>query len=273
MDIQTLFGLEGKTALVTGGATGIGRMAAEALVRAGARVLIANRKGEACEAVAKELNALGASGSAEGFAGDVGTEEGVDAMVAAVKERTESLDILMNNAGITWGAPLGDFPFKAWGKVMDVNVAGLFDLTQKLLPLLKANATIDDPARVVNVGSVMGERDMGDAAYSYSASKAAVIHLSKILAKELAGDAITVNALAPGPFVSRMTAFATHDEDMRSKVGEDVPLRRVGTDTDIAGCMLFLCGKGGAYITGAIVPVSGGINVMSGPNIFEQALH
>ena len=136
MDIQTLFGLEGKTALVTGGATGIGRMAAEALVRAGARVLIASRKGEACEAVAKELNALGASGSAEGFAGDVGTEEGVDAMVAAVKDRTESLDILMNNAGITWGAPLGDFPFKAWGKVMDVNVAGLFDLTQKLLPLL-----------------------------------------------------------------------------------------------------------------------------------------
>jgi NAD(P)-dependent dehydrogenase (short-subunit alcohol dehydrogenase family) len=119
----------------------------------------------------------------------------------------------------------------------------------------------------------MGEREMGDGAYSYSASKAAVIHLSKILAKELAGDAITVNALAPGPFVSRMTAFATHDKDMRSKVGQDVPLRRVGTDTDIAGCMLFLCGTGGAYITGAVIPVSGGINVMSGPNIFEQALH
>ena len=155
MDIQTLFGLEGKTALVTGGATGIGRMAAEALVRAGARVLIASRKGEACEAVAKELNALGASGSAEGFAGDVGTEEGVDAMVAAVKDRTESLDILMNNAGITWGAPLGDFPFKAWGKVMDVNVAGLFDLTQKLLPLLKANATIDDPAILDEIKSAL----------------------------------------------------------------------------------------------------------------------
>ena len=273
MDINTLFGLEGKTALITGGATGIGRMAAEALIRAGATVLIASRKGDACEAVAAELNAMGASGKAIGFAGDVGTEAGVDAMVEAVKARTDRLDILMNNAGITWGAPLGDFPFKAWEKVMAVNVAGLFDLTQKLLPMLKKHATFEDPARVVNVGSVMGEREMGDGAYSYSASKAAVIHLSKILAKELAGDAITVNALAPGPFVSRMTAFATHDEDMRSKVGEDVPLRRVGTDTDIAGCMLFLCGIGGAYVTGAVIPVSGGINVMSGPNIFEQALH
>lgn len=271
MDIETLFGLDGKTALVTGGATGIGRMAAEALMRAGARVLIASRKGDACEAVAAELNGLGARGTAEGFAGDVGTEAGVDALVAEVKGRTDQLDILMNNAGITWGAPMGDFPFAAWEKVMNVNVAGLFDLTQKLLPMLKGS--VDDPARVVNVGSVMGEREMGDGAYSYSASKAAVIHLSKILAKELAGRAITVNALAPGPFVSRMTAFATHDEDMRDKVGQDVPLRRVGRDEDIAGCMLFLCGRGGAYVTGAVVPVSGGINVMSGPNIFEQALH
>ncbi|SHK66936.1 NAD(P)-dependent dehydrogenase, short-chain alcohol dehydrogenase family [Shimia gijangensis] len=272
MDIQTLFGLEGKTALVTGGATGIGLMAAEALVRAGATVFLASRKGEACEAVAKELNNLGASGKAIGFAGDVGNEEGVDALVAAVKERTQTLDILMNNAGITWGAPLGEFPFNAWEKVVNVNVAGLFDLTQKLLPMLRESGSIDDPARVVNVGSVMGERAMGDGAYSYAASKAAVIHLSKILAKELASEAITVNSLAPGPFVSRMTAFATQDEDVRAKVGKDVPLGRVGRDEDIAGCMLFLCGRGGAYVTGAVIPVSGGINVLSGPNIFQQAL-
>jgi len=273
MTPETLFSLHGKTALVTGGATGIGRMAAEALVRAGARVLIASRKGEACEAVATELNALDAPGSAEGFAGDVGNEEGIDGLVLQVKNRTETLDILMNNAGVTWGAPLGQFPFAAWQKVMDVNVAGLFDLTQKLLPMLIASGSVDDPSRVVNVGSVMGEREMGDGAYSYAASKAAVIHLSKIMAKELAGQAITVNALAPGPFVSRMTAFATHDEDMREKVGADVPLRRVGRDEDIAGCMLFLCGRGGAYVTGAVIPVSGGINVMSGPNIFEPAKH
>lgn len=273
MDIQTIFGLDGKVALVTGGATGIGRMAAEALVRAGATVLLASRKGEACVAVAAELNAMGASGKAIGFAGDVGSEEGVDALVESVKSHTDTLDILMNNAGITWGAELGNFPFKAWSKVMDVNVAGLFDLTQKLLPMLKASGTVDDPARVVNVASVMGEREMGDGAYSYATSKAAVIHISKILAKELAGDAITVNSIAPGPFVSRMTAFATHDEGMRSKVGDDVPLKRVGRDEDIAGCLLFLCGRGGAYVTGAVIPVSGGINVMSGPNIFEQAMH
>ena len=171
------------------------------------------------------------------------------------------------------GAPLGDFPFKAWEKVMNVNVAGMFDLTQKLLPMLRASGSVDDPARVINVGSVMGEREMGDGAYSYSMSKAAVHHMTRILGKELAGEAITVNALAPGPFVSRMTAFATHDEDTRRKVGKDVPLKRVGRDEDIGGCMLFLCGRGGAYVTGAIIPVSGGINVMSGPNIFEQALH
>ena len=273
MDIQTLFGLNGKTALVTGGATGIGRMAAEGLVRAGSRVLLASRKEGACEAVAQELNALEAPGSAEGFVGDVGTEDGLNALVSEINARTETLHILMNNAGVTWGAPMGQFPHAAWDKVMNVNVAGLFDLTQRLLPMLIASSSSDDPARVVNVGSVMGERAMGDGAYSYSASKAAVHHLTQILGKELAPHHVTVNALAPGPFVSRMTAFATADEDMRDRVGQDVPLRRVGTDTDIAGCMLFLCGRGGSYVTGAIIPVSGGINVMSGPNIFEQALH
>ncbi|QBF31941.1 SDR family NAD(P)-dependent oxidoreductase [Thalassococcus sp. S3] len=272
MTPETLFSLHGKSALVTGGATGIGRMACEALVRAGARVLLASRKGDACEAIAAELNALDAPGSAEGFAGDVGTEEGVDALVEAVKSRTETLDILMNNAGRTWGAPMGQFPFEAWDKVMSVNMAGLFHLTQKLLPMLMQSGSIDDPARVINVGSVMGEVPMGDGAYSYSASKAAVIHMSKIMAKELAGHHITVNALAPGPFVSKMTAFATADEGMREKVGSDVPLGRVGREEDIAGCMLFLCGQGGAYVTGAVIPVSGGINVMSGQNIFEKAL-
>lgn len=272
MTPDSLFSLHGKTALVTGGATGIGRMAAEALMKAGARVLIASRKGDACEAVAAELNAMDAPGSVEGFAGDVGTEAGVDALVAEVKKRTETLDILMNNAGRTWGAPLGGFPFDAWEKVMAVNVTGLFHLTQGLLPMLIASGSVNDPARVVNVGSVMGEVPMGDGAYSYSASKAAVLHLSKILAKELAGQYITVNALAPGPFVSKMTAFATADENMREKVGGDVPLGRVGRDEDIAGCVLFLCGRGGAYVTGAVIPVSGGINVMSGQNIFEKAM-
>lgn len=272
MTPDILFNLTGKTALVTGGATGIGRMAAEALVRAGARVLIASRKGAACEAVAAELNALDATGSAEGFAGDVGTEEGIDALVAEVKARTQTLDILMNNSGATWGAPLGQFPHRAWAKVMGVNVAGLFDLTQKLLPMLIASGSADDPSRVVNVGSVMGEVPMGDGAYSYAASKAAVLHMTKIMGKELAGHHITVNALAPGPFVSNMTAFATADEGKREKVGAGVPLGRVGRPEDIAGCMLFLCGRGGAYVTGAVIPVSGGVNVQTGGNLFAAAL-
>lgn len=272
MTPEALFSLQGKTALVTGGATGIGRMAAEALVRAGARVLIASRKADACEAVADELNALGASGSAEGFGGDVGTKEGIEALVFEVQNRTERLDILMNNAGVSWGAPMGQFPYDAWEKVMSVNVAGIFDLTQKLLPMLMKSGTPDDPARVVNVGSVMGEVPMGDGAYSYSASKAAVLHLTKIMAKELSPYHVTVNALAPGPFVSRMTAFATADEGTRDKVGKSVPLGRVGRDEDIAGCMLFLCGLGGSYITGAVIPVSGGINVVTAGNIFAEAL-
>ncbi|MEM8728595.1 MAG: SDR family oxidoreductase [Pseudomonadota bacterium] len=272
MTPDTLFSLDGKTALVTGGATGIGRMAAEALAGAGARVLIASRKAEACAAVAAEINALQLSGSVEGFGGDVSSQAGVEALDAEVRSRTDTLHILLNNAGVTWGAPLGDFPYDAWNKVMGVNVNGVFHLTQALLPMLKDSAAPDDPARVVNIGSVMGEIPMGDGAYSYSASKAAVMHLSKILAKELAGDFITVNALAPGPFVSRMTAFATGSEEKQAIVGADVPLKRVGQPEDIAGCVLFLCGRGGAYVTGAVIPVSGGINVNAGHNLFAKAM-
>ncbi|MCL6282103.1 SDR family oxidoreductase [Ruegeria sp. 2012CJ41-6] len=268
---QTLFSLQGKTALVTGGATGIGRMAAEGLVQAGARVLIASRKADACRAVADELNAMGAEGRAEGFGGDVGSAEGLTALVDEVKTRTDSLDILMNNAGLTWGAPLDDFPYEAWKDVMAVNVAGPFELTRQLLPLLRASARAEDPARIVNVGSVMGEIPMGDGAYSYAASKSAIIHMTRILAKELAREHITANALAPGPFVSRMTAFATADPATRDKVGQSVPLGRVGRDEDIAAAMQFLCGPGGGYVTGTIIPVSGGINVMSGQNIFAAA--
>ncbi len=271
IDPAALFDLTGKTALVTGGATGIGRMAAEALVGAGARVLIASRRGDSCRAVAREINALEPRGSAEGFAGDVATEEGVAALAHAVAERTDRLHILMNNAGRSWGEELGRFPHHAWERVMSVNVAGPFQLTQTLLPLLEAAATDDDPARVVNTGSVMGEIPMGDGAYSYAASKAAVHQVTRILAKELAARRITVNALAPGPFVSKMTAFATADEGMRDKVGAQVPLGRVGREEDIAAAMLYLCGRGGAYVTGAILPVSGGINVETGPAIFSEA--
>ena len=193
-------------------------------------------------------------------------------MSAEIKKRTDKIDILMNNSGITWGSDLETFPHAAWEKVMSINVTGAFDLTRRLLPLLVKSGRNGDPSRVINVGSVMGEIPMGDGAYSYAASKAAVIHLSKILAKELAPHNVTVNALAPGPFVSRMTAFVTADEEKREKIGRDVPLGRLGRYEDIAGTVLFLSGKGGSYVTGAVVPISGGINVMTGQNIFASAL-
>ena len=267
---EDLFSVKGKTALVTGAATGIGRMAATALAMAGAKVLIASRKGADCERVAGEISALGGPGSAEGFAGDVSTEAGIDALVAEVKARTGQLHILINNAGVTWGEPLETFPYKAWSRVLDVNVTGLFHLTRQLLPLLDAAASDADPARIINLGSVMGTQPMADGAYSYTASKAAVHHLTRTLADEFAGRRITVNAFAPGPFQSRMTAFATGSDEGADKVGQRVPLGRIGAPTDIAAATLFLCGRGGSYVTGAILPLDGGQSVQHGMKLFHD---
>ena len=269
--LGSLFGVSGKTALVTGGATGIGRMIATALVQAGARVLIASRKGEDCVRVADEINALGAPGKAEGFAGDVGTADGVVALVQEVQARTDRLNILVNNAGVSWGAPYEEFPHAAWSKVMSVNVAGLFTLTRDLTPLLLRAASDADPARVINLGSVMGTQPAADGAYSYSASKAAVHHLTRILAEELASKRVTVNAFAPGPFQSRMTAFATAKDEQVEKVGAGVPLGRIGAPDDVAGATLYLCSRAGSYITGAILPIDGGLSVQHDIRLFKDA--
>jgi len=267
--LNELFSVSGKVALVTGGASGIGLMAASALVHAGARVLICSRRAEACEAAASELNAAGGPGRAEGFGGDVGSEEGVAAVAAEVRARTDGLHILINNAGLTWGADLESFPYKAWARVLDVNVTGLFHLTRELLPLVEAAASADDPARIINLGSVMGTQPLADGAYSYAASKAAVHHLTRTLANELAERHITVNAFAPGPFQSRMTAFATATEEQAATVGARVPLGRIGRPDDIAGATLFLCGRAGAYVTGAILPLDGGQSVQHGMRLFR----
>lgn len=270
--LESLFSLAGKTAVVTGGATGIGRIIAETLIRAGADVIVASRKVKACEECAKSLNELGAGGSAFGIAGDVSNESGVLALVEQIIHRFPQLSILINNAGKTWGAPLETFPHAAWENVFSVNVAGLFTLTQRLLPRLMAAATTDDPARVINLGSVMGNQPMGDGAYSYAASKASVHHLTRILAKELAPRRITVNALAPGVFDSRMTAFATRDPTRLPRVEQRIPLGRLGRPEDIASAVLFLCGRGGAYVTGAILPIDGGVGVDSGRDLWGTVL-
>jgi len=269
--VEDLFSVGGKVALVTGGATGIGRMIATGLVQAGARVLIASRKGEDCVKVAEELNALGSTGSAEGFAGDIGTEEGVVALVGAVRSRTDRLHILVNNAGVTWGADYAGFPHAAWSKVMSVNVAGLFTLTRDLTPLLLAAASDSDPARVINLGSVMGTQPAADGAYSYAVSKAAVHHLTKILAEELAASRVTVNAFAPGPFQSRMTAFATAQDEQVERVSAGVPLGRIGGPDDVAGAAIYLCSRAGSYVTGAILPIDGGMSVQHAIRLFKDA--
>ena len=260
-----LFSVRGRTALVTGGATGLGRVCAEALLAAGARVLIASRKAEACEAAAAELSAIG---PCEGFGGTVASEAGVAALATEARKRTDTLHILVNNAGANWGEPFETFPWKAWERVMGVNVTGLFSLTRDLAPMLVASASADWPSAVVNVGSVMGSATQSEHAYSYAASKAAVHHLTRILAAEFARRQVTINAIAPGPFPTNMTRFAVGDEAGAARGANAVPMGRLGRAEDIAGALLFLTGRGGAYTTGAILPVDGGYSVTAPPPMF-----
>ena len=254
--MSELFDVSGKTALVTGGSRGIGFMIARGLVQAGARVIISSRKEGPVAEAARELAELG---DCEGIPGDVSTPEGAAALAEATTARFPKLDILVNNAGTTWGAPLEEFPATGWDRVAHTNVEGTFHLTVALLGPLRAAASREDPARVVNIGSIDGIRTPSVENYSYSASKAAVHMLTRHLAKRLAGESITVNAIAPGPFQSKMMAFLLEDPESREAVEANVPLKRIGHPDDIAGLILFLCSRAGSYMTATVIPLDGGI--------------
>ncbi len=251
-----LFDVTGKTALVTGGSRGIGLMIARGLVDAGARVLVSSRKVEELSAAGQQLAELG---ECYAVPGDISTVEGAHALAAATRERFQSLDILVNNAGAVWGAPLEEFPEVGWEKVLATNVEGIFHLTVALLSELRAAADPEDPARVINIGSIDGLRTPSVENFSYSASKAAVHMLTRHLAKRLASESITVNAIAPGPFESKMMAWALEDPDLRATVEREVPLGRIGRPEDVAGLALFLASRAGSYLTGTVIPLDGGI--------------
>jgi NAD(P)-dependent dehydrogenase (short-subunit alcohol dehydrogenase family) len=251
-----LFDVSGKRALVTGGSRGIGLMIARGLVQAGARVIVSSRKAEDVQAAAGELAKLG---DCEAIPGDISTPEGAAALAGAVRERFPELEILVNNAGAAWGAPLQEFPPGGWDKVLHTNVEGVFHLTVALLDALRAAASADDPARVINIGSIDGLRTPSVENYSYSASKAAVHMLTRHLAKRLAPEHITVNAIAPGPFESKMMAWALDDPERREAIEREVPLARIGRPDDVAGLTLLLASRAGSYLTGTVIPLDGGI--------------
>ena len=253
-DLQRLFGLDGKTALVTGGTRGIGMMIARGLLQAGATVVISSRKAEACE---QAVAALSAFGEVRAVPADLSRHEECERLAADVIVHTDSLDILVNNAGATWGEPLESFPPAAWDRVLDLNLKSPFWMVQELLPALRRAGTQEDPARVINIGSIDGIHVSPMSTYSYSTSKAAIHQLTRVLAKELGPQHITVNAVAPGPFPSKMMA-ATLDT-FGEAIAASAPLRRIGRDDDMAGIAIFLASRAGSYLNGAVIPVDGGI--------------
>lgn len=263
-DMTGLFEISGKVAVVTGGATGIGAMITEGLVRSGCRVFIASRKREILEAFTKEMNDI-FPGSVDYVVADLATAEGAAALVDTITQQTAHIDILVNNSGASWGATFDEFPRSAWDKVLGLNVIAIADLTRLMLPLLEKKARFDAPSRVINIGSIMGTRATPSVtesagAYSYTVSKGAVHHLTKLFSNELAPRHITVNAIAPGPFPSRMMAFATDDNEKRQALAKNIPLGRIGAADDMVGTVSWLCSRAGAYMTGAIIPLDGGMS-------------
>lgn len=249
-----LFDLSGKLGLVTGGTGGIGMMIARGLLQAGARVVLSSRSAESCARASDELSEFG---DVRAIPADLSRHEECDRLAHLVAADSGRLDILVNNAGAMWDEPLATFPDAAWDTVVDLNLKAPFWLVQALLPALRNAGTADDPARIINIGSIAAIHIPARPNYSYSSSKAALHQLTRVLAKELGPQHITVNAVAPGPFPSTMMA-ATLDE-LGEAIAASAPLRRIGRDDDMAGVAVFLASRAGAYLTGTVVPVDGGI--------------
>lgn len=259
---EDLFSIRGKVALVTGGSRGIGEMIAAGFLAHGAKVYISARKAEQCDATAARLgDQFGAP--CISLPANLARIEGIEALAQQLGAAEERLDILVNNAGVAWVAPLDEFPEEGWDKVMDTNAKGVFFLTQKLLPLLRAGATADDPARVINIGSVDGIHTSVFNAFSYGASKAAVHHLTRMLAARLVPQHILVNAIAPGPFATYMLSIGVGGRgDVESvdweRMGRNNPRGRIGTPQDIAGLAIFLSSRAGAFTVGEVISCDGG---------------
>jgi NAD(P)-dependent dehydrogenase (short-subunit alcohol dehydrogenase family) len=251
-----LFSVAGKTVLVTGGSRGIGEMIASGFAEAGVElIIIASRKTNELEAAAQSL---GRFTKCVALQADVSSAGGARELAAAVAQHTDVLHVLVNNAGTVWAAPIEEYPESGFEKVVNTNLKGPFFLTTALLPLLRAAAVPDDPARVINIGSVDGERPLDPDTYAYGASKAAVHMLTRQLAQRLGSEAITVNAIAPGVFPTKLNASIMEQPDERAALLADIPLGRFGCGADLAGTSLFLASRAGAYLTGAVIPVDGG---------------
>ncbi|MFL2692573.1 MAG: SDR family oxidoreductase [Gammaproteobacteria bacterium] len=259
--MKNLFSIEGKVALVTGGSRGIGEMIAAGFLANGAKVYISSRKAEVCDATAQRLqDEFG--GTCISVPADLSNLDGITALSNAISQQ-DSLDILVNNAGASWGEPIDEYSEKGWDKVMDTNVKGVFFLTQKLLPLLRKSGTAEDPSRVINIGSIDGIKTGLFDAFSYGPSKAALHHLTRVLAASLVRENIIVNAIAPGPFPTWMLSTGVGgggDIDIDwSEVGNSNPRGRVGTPEDIAGLAIFLSSRAGAYTVGQTITCDGGV--------------
>ena len=259
--MKNLFSIEGKVALVTGGSRGIGEMIAAGFLANGAKVYISSRKADVCDATAERL-AKEYGGECISMPADLADVGAIEAFAKDLSSREPKLDILVNNAGVSWGASLEEFPEIGWDKVMDTNVKGVFFLTQKLLPMLTASGTAEDPARVINIGSVDGLKTPAFETFSYGPSKAAVHHLTRVLAAHLTKKNIICNAIAPGPFPTWMLSTGVGgggDTDIDwSSVANRNPRGRVGTAEDIAGLAIFLSSRAGAYTVGEVISCDGG---------------